>query len=248
MPDDERPFIPSSDIEFEDHLQRIEDIKEREIQRKEISIIVKGIPLLKRKGAYPFSTLLHNVFLSKCFNCNAFSVWIHDRLVYPKMGLAPLANPDLSDDILKDYHEASSILSLSPRGAAALLRVAIQKLFKELGLPGKDLNKEIGKLVAKGLDAETQRALDVVRVTGNAAVHPGQMDLRDDEDTAKALFGLVNFIAEKMISTPRHLDEVYKSLPTDKIEQIEKRDAKKLSALRPPDTLNSGIVPEEEDG
>ena len=166
------------------------------------------------------------MFLSECFNCGAFSVWIHNNLVYPQRGRAPPANPDLSEDIRRDYDEASSVLDLSPRGAAALLRLAVQKLCKELGESGKNLNDDIKKLVARGLDVQIQKALDVVRVTGNEAVHPGQMDLRDDDTTANALFGLVNLIVEKMISAPKHIGELYSALPEDKLKQIENRDGK----------------------
>ena len=59
---------------------------------------------------------------------------------------------------------------------------------------------------------------------GNEAVHPGQMDLKDDLNTAETLFGLVNLIAEKMISEPKHVDAVYESLPQGKREAIERRD------------------------
>jgi hypothetical protein len=39
----------------------------------------------------------------------------------------PPPNPDLPDDLMLDYEEASKIVSLSPRGSAVLLRLAIQK-------------------------------------------------------------------------------------------------------------------------
>jgi hypothetical protein len=130
----------------------------------------------------------------------------------------------LSADIRTDYEEARSILARSPRGAAALLRLAIQKLCKELGKSGKDLNQDIAALVRVGLPVEVQRALDAVRVIGNEAVHPGQMDVSDNPKIAAALFGLVNFIVEKMISEPKAIDQIYELLPPDKLAQIQKRD------------------------
>ena len=107
------------------------------------------------------------------------------------------------------------------------MRLAIQKLCKELGRPGKDINKDIKALVENGLNPLVQKALDAVRVIGNNAVHPGQIDLRDDRATAESLFGLINLITEKMISEPKRVNEVYASLPEGALKAIEDRDGKK---------------------
>ncbi len=168
--------------------------------------------------------IVFNCFISQCFNCNDIAFWIGKRLVYPVTGEAPPPNPDLPEDIRRDYLEASSILDLSPRGAAALIRLSIQKLCKYLEQPGENINADIKALVAAGLDVRIQRALDAVRVIGNSAVHPGSMDLRDDKATAESLFRLLNLIAEKMISEPKHVDEVYATLPPGALAAIEKRD------------------------
>lgn len=146
-------------------------------------------------------------------------------MVFPDKSVIEIPNKDLSEDILKDYLEAVSIINKSPRGAAALLRLAIQKLCKELGQPGKDLNKDIAKLVSQGLPKGVQKALDIVRVTGNESVHPGQIDISDDIESAKKLFRLVNFIAEKMITQPKEIDALYDGLPEDKRKQIDQRDS-----------------------
>jgi hypothetical protein len=99
-------------------------------------------------------------------------------MLYPDAGGGPPANPDLPEDIRGDYLEAQAIVGRSPRGAAALLRLCIQKLCKHLGEEGEHLWTDIGNLVRKGLPPAVQEALDAVRVIGNEAVHPGQMDLR----------------------------------------------------------------------
>ena len=169
---------------------------------------------------------VHNLSGSSCYNCKKLSIWIYDRLVFPQSGEAPQPNPDMPDDIRRDYDEASTILDQSPRGAAALIRLAIQKLCKELGQPGKNINDDIGALVKGGLDPRVQQALDAVRVIGNSAVHPGQIDLRDDRATAETLFKLLNLIVDKTISEPKHVAEVYASLPEGAVKAIEKRDGK----------------------
>ena len=132
--------------------------------------------------------------------------------------------PDLSDEIRRDYDEASSILDLSPRGAAALIRLALQKLTKELGKSG-DLNKDIRALVEDGLEPEIQQALDVVRVIGNNAVHPGQIEFRDDREIAENLFGLLNLIADRMISRKKQVEEIYMKLPETNRQAIERADS-----------------------
>ncbi|MER9456086.1 DUF4145 domain-containing protein [Mesorhizobium sp. M0478] len=172
-------------------------------------------------GAVP----VHNIHLSKCMECKEVTVWVRDTIAHPSTGPAPLPNPDLSEDIRRDYNEASTILDLSPRGAAALVRLCIQKLCKELGQPGKNINDDIATLVKAGLDSRIQKALDVVRVIGNNAVHPGSFD-RDDRATAESLFRLLNLIADKTISEQKHVDEVYATLPPNALAAIEARDRK----------------------
>ena len=151
---------------------------------------------------------------------------IEDELASISRGDVPPPNPDLPDHITTDYEEAGTILELSPRGAAALLRLCIQNLCKYLGKPGKNLNDDIGALVAKGLDGRVQQALDTVRVLGNEAIHPGTLDLKDDRQTVKKMFGLVNVIAETMITIPRERDDLFNTLPENKRKAIDNRDKK----------------------
>lgn len=220
------PWILDPEYRNENSFDDVEDPKTKERLRQFTDKVISGWPVVEKlsENDYVDNNLL-NVFLARCFNCRDVSVWIHEKLVFPRKGESPMANADLSTDIRRDYDEASCILDLSPRGAAALLRLAIQKLCKELGLPGKDLNTDIGNLVSKGLDEQVQMALDAVRVIGNNAVHPGQMDLRDDRRTAETLFMLLNLIAEKMISQPKQVKKIYSKLPEGARKAIEGRDS-----------------------
>jgi len=173
---------------------------------------------------------LDNVYASQCYSCNHYSIWIADELIYPhqKYSVAPAA--DMPDEIRTDFLEAASIVDTSARGAAALLRLCIQKIVKELGGKGNNLNEDIGKLVEQRLIPESiQQALDVVRVVGNNAVHPGVIDLKDNKAVASRLFGLVNVIVETTIAGPRHVKNIYESIvPESTRKAIEKRDAPKL--------------------
>ena len=69
-----------------------------------------------------------------------------------------------------------------------------------------------------------QKSLDVVRVTGNNAVHPGQIDT-DDEKIVNNLFKLINVIVEYMISLPNQVENLYGGLPEEARKQIEERDS-----------------------
>ena len=164
------------------------------------------------------------VWMALCTSCSEITVWSNGVLVDPEAAPAPMPNADLSDEIKADYLEARSIVARSPRGAAALLRLCIQKLCIELDEPGKDLNKDIGALVKRGLLPTVQKMLDAVRVIGNNAVHPGEIDLNDTPEMATALFGVVNAIADQMITRPREVQALYDSLPTSALEGIERRD------------------------
>ena len=172
-------------------------------------------------------TEIKGISFSKCSHCEKESVWVDSQLVFPRTSSAPFPASDLPEDLKRDYIEAREILNDSPRGAAALLRLVVQKLCKHLGEPGKDLNTDIASLVKRGLNPLIQKSLDVVRVIGNEAVHPGVMDLRDDPDSATNLFKLINFITEAMITQPAEINSVYGAIPKDKLDQIVKRDSKR---------------------
>ncbi|HWP25275.1 MAG TPA: DUF4145 domain-containing protein [Xanthobacteraceae bacterium] len=169
---------------------------------------------------------LENLYTSLCYSCGQFAIWVADDLIYPLQKIAIQPNQDMPSEIRTDFIEAAAIVDQSPRGAAALLRLCIQKLMVFLKQKGKNIDDDIGALVKQGLDSRIQKALDVVRVIGNNAVHPGQIDLRDDKATAMKLFDLVNLIVEAMISTPKHIEEMYRALPENARKAIEKRDGK----------------------
>lgn len=162
--------------------------------------------------------------VSYCDSCGGNTIWKGENIIFPQNSIVEPANLDLPEDIINDYNEAANVLNISPRSSAALLRLAIQKLCKHLGEPGKNINNDIKNLVAKGLPAQVQKALDTVRVIGNESVHPGELNLNDNREIANTLFKLVNFIATKLISEPKEIDEMYNSLPQGNLDAIQNRD------------------------
>jgi hypothetical protein len=160
---------------------------------------------------------------SVCEHCGAAALWFQNQMIYPNRGNAPLPNPDMPEDVKADYEEAASIASHSPKAAAALLRLAIQKLCIDLGGKGNNINQDIAELVKNGLPVKIQQSLDIVRVVGNNAVHPGQIDF-DDPEVAGNLFHLINVIVETMITTPKRIETLYAGLPENALAGIENRD------------------------
>ncbi len=229
MPSDDTPNVMTEDKL--DKMRATDGINEKKTPQviRLAEHMASGRPFLTDCAGH-IDTNVYNVSISCCFNCDEVCVWIYDQLVWPRRPGGPQPNLDLPADSRADYEEASTILEASPRGAAALLRLVIQKLCKELGESGKNINGDIASLVQKGLDKRVQKALDIVRVIGNHAVHPGQIDLRDDRATAERLFGLVNLICEKMISEAKHVEEMYEDIPEELREAIEKRDKPKPGA------------------
>ena len=167
---------------------------------------------------------LHGFYVSMCTRCEKPTLWRGKEMLFPALGEVEAPNADLEDTIKRDYNEAAAIVGRSPRGAAALLRLCLQNLFKQLGLGQTSSNDAIKELVKRGLDPDIQKALDSVRVIGNNAVHPGEIELSDSPEIALQLFALINYIAEQMITFKQKREEIFLSLPEGAKKQIKKRD------------------------
>ena len=164
------------------------------------------------------------VEVSVCTHCNSGTFWLAEKIIYPPTRSAPAANDDLPEDIKQIYDEAAAIADQSPRAACALLRLVVEMLMEHLGETGS-INESIGNLVKKGLDPKIQQSLDIVRITGNNAVHPGKIDF-DDTTDVQALFNLINVIAGVLITQPKQIQALYDELPEGPKEGIKKRDGK----------------------
>lgn len=167
---------------------------------------------------------LGNFATAMCSHCKKASIWKEKLMIYPTTGTVAHANSDLPEDIQILYNEARDIVNRSPRGAAALLRLGLQKLCSHLGEKGKNLNDDIENLVKKGLPIPVQQALDIIRVTGNHAVHPGTINFDDQAENAHALFGLTNFICNHFITNPKQIAAFFSKLPEKDKQNIANRD------------------------
>lgn len=201
---------------------------------------------------------------TRCVACNNLTLWITNKasknseeckgelgalgdtpktdsqayqMIYPQaLTICPPVD-NMPECIKELYEEARSIAHLSPRGAAALLRLALDKLCdevcedcKQAKFNGK-IDQKIGVLVANGLSSKLQKAFDFVRVTGNDAVHElGLIDIQDNPEIVNALFALLNLITEKMITENKEIDNLYNLIPESRRDKIEERNKKAKGA------------------
>lgn len=167
----------------------------------------------------------------KCYACNKLAMWHQDdkgeRMVWPPAVQGPPSNDDLPDTVRNLYDEARAVEGISPRSAAALLRTATEVLLREqIGKPDVRLNDAIGQLVSEGrLSPDIQKASDLLRLTGNDAVHPHAIQLTGDTGaTGLSLFDLLNLVADELITRPKRIAAMYEALPAGKREHIAQRD------------------------
>ena len=185
-----------------------------------------------------FSHDTNRFALAGCVHCGRLTLWCkHNQdepflLLYPVKSTAPDAHEDMPQELQSLYEEAQLVFPLSPRASAALLRLLLQKFMPHCGQDElKPINESIGKLVSQGLPQEISNALDVCRVIGNHAVHPGTINIDENPSIVSNLFGVVNFMVDELIAKPKRIAALYATLPDGEREKIEKRNAKAASAV-----------------
>lgn len=174
--------------------------------------------------------------VATCMACQERSVW---RLVPPSDGMpgysgvmiypaarrgGPPRHPDMPEKVAEFYDEASEVVPISPRAAAALLRLALEALLKDSYSNEGSLSKMIGAAVRDGLPAEVQQSMDYVRFRGNSAAH--ELHTGDDKHVATVLFEITNVIVDRLIAQPKKISSLYASLPENFREHVDKRDGK----------------------
>lgn len=173
-----------------------------------------------------------NPQICQCRECDGISLWFHGVMLAPATGGIAAPNPDLPKEIQDDYNEARAVVGHSLRSAAALLRLAIEKLCIDLNKQHMKLDDHITTLVKNGLDEETALMLHAVRLGGNNSVHPvDQIGVTTSREIVATLFWLVNEIADEMISKPRRRAEALKLIPEDELARIAKNNAKALAPV-----------------
>ena len=162
------------------------------------------------------------IFTSWCLHCKQAALWKETKIVYPLIGSFPPPHENLPEDIKEIYNEAGSIANTSPRAACALFRVAIEMLLNHIGKEG-NINDNIKKLVKEGLHPKFQKILDILRVTGNNAVHPGVIEF-DEKTPIVSFYEWINMVTYILITQPAEIDSIYDNLPEKDKKAIENRD------------------------
>jgi hypothetical protein len=166
--------------------EAVKALRQGDAQRDNIKEIDQFVERLKKneltyeyqKHPHPLKAKMANLHISNCHSCNGFSLWVGGLLSFPTR---IDKTPELVEE---DLEEAAAILNKFPRGAAALMRVCIQKLVPLLEDNGNELNERVSSLVRKGLETEIQQAMDVLQVLPSDPVQLSQLESQADRETA----------------------------------------------------------------
>ena len=182
-------------------------LRQDDAQRDKIKEIDQFVERLKKnaltyeyqKHPHPLKVKMANLHISNCHSCNGFSLWVGGLLVFPTR---IDKTPELVEE---DLEEAAAILNKFPRGAAALMRVCIQKLVPLLEDNGKEFNQRVSSLVRKGLEMEMQQAEEVLQVLRGDSAQLNSLESQADRETALRLLDSLKAVLERRM--PKTQDE-----------------------------------------
>lgn len=166
---------------------------------------------------------------SDCQLCGGKSVWLDGSMIYPVSSCIENPRELMPDDVKEIYNEAREVYRVSPRSSAALLRLALEILLPQLGAKKSNINNMIAQLVSeKKAFLQVQKAMDVLRVIGNDALHPGIINIEkeDSKPISLALFKMLNYIIVETKESEEMVDGMYSVLPESLREKINERSVK----------------------
>ena len=163
------------------------------------------------------------IFVCRCEEKKRL-IWLGNNLVYPIPTNAPQAMVDMPVDVRAIYDEAARVSAASPRAAAALLRLGLESLLKNiwptptvksvLGDKGGDgENLTLGNRVdllydARLLSPSVFKMAQAVRLIGNEASHePGMIQAEEEEELVPLLFQFLNMIVDELITRPQQAEK-----------------------------------------
>ncbi|ECL9273680.1 DUF4145 domain-containing protein [Campylobacter jejuni] len=165
----------------------------------------------------------YSFFYSTCFSCKRSMIWYlkdeNPKIFFPREVAIP-PEENIPENVKEIYEEASLVLGDSPRASCALLRLALQELMKYLkeniqiynGLKNRNINEDIKEIINIGNFYQEQKesleeAMNSIRLIGNKASHPSELDINDNSEIANILFEMINFIVGEIITKPKEREE-----------------------------------------
>ncbi len=148
------------------------------------------------------------LYAAMCDRCHNASIWVEgwdstECMVYPGVVSRGSLPDSAGQDVIQCYQEAASIAQKSPRAAMALLRLALEMLCKKLlELDGQEHNlRDMANKVSEKyhLSEEVAKSMDILRITGNNAIHAGKIALEDNA-SLEPMFWLLTYVCEQAIS------------------------------------------------
>lgn len=185
--------------------------------------------ILKRSQSLAiYGPALTGLIASKCDHCSELCLWRDEKIVYPSV--AAIRPPeDLPEECLADFQEAVAVRNGSPRAGAALLRACLEKLLMKI--TGKSNPSDAIKDVSQsGADETVIKAMEILRITGNKALHG--YTIAGDGDNAASFDNLVQLIAivvEDRLTKPKRVAALYANLPQAEREKADRKNIQSRS-------------------
>jgi len=157
----------------------------------------------------------------QCAHCKKYSYWLGGKMLWPAASTIEMPNPDMPEECRKLYLEARAIAGQSPRAAAALLRLCVEKFIPALGGTEKKLADGIQALIDNGkISQAEQEYLHICRLIGNDAVHPREISLSDSPEIVLPLFRFLNILVQRTISAEKERSSFIAGLPSNIQQKI----------------------------
>ena len=164
--------------------------------------------------------LLHNeLCISVCGGCGIELPWQSEENIHAPASLMAPPDREVPVESKIDYNEARKIYKSSSRGAAVLLRVAIEKLLihLNLGLSSRNLTamvKELSEKNAGGIECPEHIINGLLKTCVSERENNSAREINESEssETVGILFKLVNEITEEFIKRKKRIDNFNQDL------------------------------------
>lgn len=158
--------------------------------------------------------------VARCSRCKMAQIWRDGQMIWPRKSTMPAPHNELDGRARELYDEASAVVDISPRAAAALVRASLEQFLRaHFNEPRGRLQDMISRLKAT-VSESTWKMLDLIRVLGNASLHDNddeaevvQMYMDDTAQTAEWLFTVINMLTEELVAIPRKVDKYHSAIP-----------------------------------